>query len=125
MNKMIRILKRFPVLLLSVISVLSVNGQNISEELAYLQLDKSIYETGEDLWFKTYVFDRSTLALSGESRTLFVEMIDRKDSLVWQEKYPIESGIIDGHIYVDKNLEPGDYRIHAYTKSSFSGDTVS
>ncbi|WP_336527010.1 hypothetical protein, partial [Bacteroides acidifaciens] len=65
---MIRILKRFPVLLLSVISVLSVNGQNISEELAYLQLDKSIYETGEDLWFKTYVFDRSTLALSGESR---------------------------------------------------------
>lgn len=83
MNKMIRILKRFPVLLLSVISVLSVNGQNISEELAYLQLDKSIYETGEDLWFKTYVFDRSTLALSGESRTLFVEMIDRKDSIVW------------------------------------------
>lgn len=80
---MIRILKRFPVLLLSVISVLSVNGQNISEELAYLQLDKSIYETGEDLWFKTYVFDRSTLALSGESRTLFVEMIDRKDSIVW------------------------------------------
>lgn len=80
---MIRILKRFPVLLLSVIYVLSVNGQNISEELAYLQLDKSIYETGEDLWFKTYVFDRSTLALSGESRTLFVEMIDRKDSIVW------------------------------------------
>ncbi|WP_301193504.1 hypothetical protein [Bacteroides acidifaciens] len=83
MNKMIRILKRFPVLLLSVISVLSVNGQNISEELAYLQLDKSIYETGEDLWFKTYVFDRSTLTLSGESRALFVEMIDRKDSIVW------------------------------------------
>lgn len=80
---MIRILKRFPVLLLSVISVLSVNGQNISEELAYLQLDKSIYETGEDLWFKTYVFDRSTLTLSGESRALFVEMIDRKDSIVW------------------------------------------
>lgn len=83
MNKMIRILKRFPVLLLSVIYVLSVNGQNISEELAYLQLDKSIYETGEDLWFKTYVFDRSTLTLSGESRALFVEMIDRKDSIVW------------------------------------------
>ncbi|GAB6863917.1 MULTISPECIES: hypothetical protein [Bacteroidaceae] len=80
---MIRILKRFPVLLLSVIYVLSVNGQNISEELAYLQLDKSIYETGEDLWFKTYVFDRSTLTLSGESRALFVEMIDRKDSIVW------------------------------------------
>ena len=80
---MIRILKRFPVLLLSVIYVLSVNGQNISEELAELQLDKSIYETGEDLWFKTYVFDRSTLTLSGESRALFVEMIDRKDSIVW------------------------------------------
>ena len=26
-------------------------------ELLYLQTDKGIYETGEDLWFKTYTLD--------------------------------------------------------------------
>lgn len=103
---------------------LSVNGQTLSEELTYLQTDKSIYETGEDLWFKSYVFDRSNLTLSGRSRTLFVEMLDDKDSIVWQEKYPIQSGISDGHVYLDKNLRPGDYRIHAYTKCSFTADTL-
>lgn len=103
---------------------LSVNGQILSEELTYLQTDKGIYETGEDLWFKSYVFDRSNLTLSGRSRTLFVEMLNDKDSIVWQEKYPIQSSISDGHIYVDKNLRPGDYRIHAYTKCSFTADTL-
>lgn len=104
--------------------VSGIYAQNQTEEFTYLQTDKGIYETGEDLWFKSYIFDRSTLSLSGASRTLFVEMLDNRDSIVWQEKYPIQSGISDGHIYVDKSLKPGDYRIHAYTKYSFTADTL-
>lgn len=115
-----KILTLFSILLFT----LSVNGQILSEELTYFQTDKGIYETGEDLWFKSYVFDRSNLTLSGRSRTLFVEMLDERDSIVWQEKYPIQSGISDGHVYLDKNLRPGDYRIHAYTKCSFTADTL-
>jgi len=80
-----KILTLFSILLFT----LSVNGQILSEELTYFQTDKGIYETGEDLWFKSYVFDRSNLTLSGRSRTLFVEMLDERDSIVWQEKYPI------------------------------------
>ncbi|WP_299234292.1 hypothetical protein [uncultured Bacteroides sp.] len=115
-----KILIQFLILLFA----LSVNGQTLSDELTYLQTDKGIYETGEDLWFKSYVFDRSNLSLSGAGRTLFVEMLDGSDSIVWQEKYPIQSGISEGHIYLDKNLKPGDYRIHAYTKYSFTADTL-
>ena len=93
-------------------------------ETVYLQTSKGVYETGEDLWFKGYAFDAQTLALSGRSRTLFVEMADGKDSIVWQEKYPIHAGMAEGHIYVDKNLRPGNYRIHAYTRHSFLRDTL-
>ena len=39
--------------------------------------------------------------------TKFVEMLDKKDSIVWQEKYPVQAGIADGHIYIDKELNPG------------------
>lgn len=109
-------------LLMPFASVLGLHAQ--TQELTYLQTDKGICETGEDLWFKSYVFNRSTLSLSGASRTLFVEMLDDRDSIVWQEKYPIQSGISDGHVYLDKNLRPGDYRIHAYTKCSFTADTL-
>ena len=93
-------------------------------ELLYLQTDKGIYETGEDLWFKTYTLDAQSLALSDRSKTLFVEMLNAKDSIVWQEKYPILSGIAGGHIYVNKDLKEGDYRIHAYTRFSFLNDTL-
>ena len=93
-------------------------------ETVYLQTSKGVYETGEDLWFKAYAFDTQTLALSGRSRTLFVEMADGKDSIVWQEKYPIHAGMTEGHIYVDKNLRPGNYRIHTYTRHSFLRDTL-
>jgi len=95
-----------------------------SRELLYLQTDKGIYETGEDLWFKTYVMDAQSLALSERSKTLFVEMLNAKDSIVWQEKYPVLSGIAAGHMYVDKDLKEGDYRIHAYTRFSFLNDTL-
>ena len=76
-------------LLFLLVSFPVIHSQNRTEELTYLQTDKGIYETGEDLWFKSYVFDRSTLSLSGAGRTLFVEMLDGSDSIVWQEKYPI------------------------------------
>ena len=95
-----------------------------SRELLYLQTDKGIYETGEDLWFKTYVMDAQSLALSERSKTLFVEMLNAKDSIVWQEKYPVLSGIAEGHMYIDKDLKEGDYRIHAYTRFSFLNDTL-
>ena len=95
-----------------------------SRELVYLQTDKGIYETGEDVWFKTYVMDAQSLALSKRSKTLFVEMLNAQDSIVWQEKYPILSGIAGGHMYIDKDLKEGDYRIHAYTRFSFLNDTL-
>ena len=101
------------------LSMFSANAQGISEEMIYLQTDKGIYETGEDLWFKTYTLDKSSLSLLGNSKTLYLEMLNENDSIVWQEKYPIQSGITNGHLYVDKNLSEGDYRIHAYTQYSF------
>ena len=45
--------------------------------------------------------------------TKFVEMLDKKDSIVWQEKYPVQADIADGHIYID-----------AYTRFSFLDDTI-
>ena len=70
-------------------------------EQIYLQTSKGIYETGEDIWFKGYQLDAQTMGLSDKSKTLYLQMIDFKDSVVWKEKYMIENGIVSGHVYVD------------------------
>ena len=106
----------------SIDSVIYKMGKDISSrpsESIYLQTSKDIYETGEDLWFKAYQLDAQTLGLSDKSKTLYLQMINPKDSVVWQEKYPIENGIVSGHIYINEKLSEGDYFLEGYTKHSF------
>lgn len=93
-------------------------------ELIYLQTGKDIYETGEDLWFKAYQLDAKSFALSEQSETLYLQMLNDKDSVVWAEKYPIEKGIAEGHVYIDTKLSEGNYRLGTYTRHSYYNDTT-
>lgn len=93
-------------------------------ELIYLQTGKDIYETGEDLWLKAYQLDAKSFALSEQSETLYLQMLNDKDSVVWAEKYPIEKGITEGHVYIDAKLSEGNYRLGTYTRHSYYNDTT-
>lgn len=106
--------------------LLSVN-QRLSHypaEHIYIQTSKNIYETGEDLWFKAWQLDARTFGLSALSQTLYVQLINKQDSIVWREKYLIEDGIVDGHIYIDEKLPAGDYFLEAYSRHSFYNDST-
>lgn len=96
----------------------------LPSELIYLQTSKGIYETGEDLWFKAYQLNAQSFVMSGQSRTLYLQMINSKDSVVWQEKYPVENGLALGHVYIDEKLAEGDYFLEAYSRHSFHNDTT-
>lgn len=93
-------------------------------EQIYLQTSKDTYETGEDLWFKAYQLDAQTLQFSNLSQTLYLELRGENDTLVWQEKYPIENGVAEGQVYIDRNLPPGDYFMEAFTPQSFRADST-
>ncbi|WP_286844855.1 hypothetical protein KCV26_13940 [Petrimonas sulfuriphila] len=93
-------------------------------EMIYLQTSKDTYETGEDLWFKAYQLDAQTLQFSNLSRTLYLELRGENDTLVWQEKYPIEKGVAEGQVYIDRELPPGDYFMEAFTPQSFRADST-
>ena len=92
-------------------------------ETVYLQTSKGIYETGEDLWFKAYQLDAQTLLFSNLSQTLYLEIRGKNDTLVWQEKYPIENGVAEGHVHIDRELLQGDYFMEAFTSHSFHADS--
>ncbi len=52
-------------------------------------------------------------------------MMDPSDRVVWKEKYRIQNGMCDGHIFVGHNWKPGEYRLFVHTRGSLgSGDTV-
>ena len=95
-----------------------------SADLIYLFPSKDVYETGEDLWFKAWQLNRSTLGLSGQSRTLYLRLYSPTDSLVWDEKYPLSDGRCSGHVYVDDKWPEGEYHMEGYSRSSFHGDSL-
>lgn len=94
------------------------------QEHLYLQTSKDIYESGEDLWFKVYHLDAYSLGRSTASQTLYLEMVNERDSIVWQEKYPAKEGITLGHVYLSESLPSGDYVLRACTRNSCYDDTL-
>ena len=95
-----------------------------AQDFIYLLPSKEIAETGEDMFFKAYLMDRQTLALSDRSRTLYLEIRSERDSLVWSEKYPLVGGRGDGHVYIGENWPQGEYFLEGYARSSFTSDST-
>ena len=96
----------------------------LPQDQPYMLFSKETYETGEDMWFKAWLFDRSLLTLSNRSRTLFLRIYDPADSLVWNEKYPIFGGRAEGHVFIGEHWKTGEYRVEGYTQSSFYADST-
>ncbi|MFA9187902.1 hypothetical protein AAGV33_13995 [Flavobacterium sp. FBOR7N2.3] len=96
-------------------------SKNNAVDLVYLQTNKSIYETEEDLWFKGYVLDAQSFIPSNRSKTLFVQLVeDASDKVVWQKKYEIENGFVNGHLFLESALIEGSYTLSAYSSNSFT-----
>ena len=96
----------------------------MAQDFVYILPSKEIAETGEDLWFKAYLMNRQTFALSDKSQTLYLQIRTTTDSVVWSEKYPLDGGRGTGHVYVGDNWPQGEYFLEGYTKSSFTADST-
>ncbi|MBR5958556.1 MAG: hypothetical protein IKZ99_09345 [Salinivirgaceae bacterium] len=111
------------ILSISIIAMLAALTAT-AQDFVYILPSKEIAETSEDLWFKAYLMDRQTFALSDKSQTLYLQIRTATDSVVWSEKYPLIGGRCTGHIYVGDDWPQGDYYLEGYTKSSFTTDST-
>lgn len=101
----------------------SLSKDNASD-LVYLQTSKGFYETEEDLWFKGYVLDAQYFTPSARNKVLFVQLIeDKTDKAVWENKYEIENGFVNGHLFLQDSLTEGTYTLAAYSSASFTRNT--
>ena len=106
------------------VSAILTASSMMAQDFVYILPSKEIAETGEDLWFKAYLMDRQTFALSDRSQTLYLQIRSASDSVVWSEKYPLVGGRGNGHIYVGTDWPQGEYFIEGYTQSSFTTDST-
>ncbi|GAA4153425.1 Plug domain-containing protein [Chryseobacterium ginsenosidimutans] len=86
---------------------------NYEQEKVYLLTDKSQYVAGDQIWFKSFVFDgynRSTL-----STTLFVELYNSDKKLIDWKTILLTNGEGSGDFKLKEELPEQIYFVRAYT----------
>jgi formylmethanofuran dehydrogenase subunit E len=51
-----------------------------------VQTDKPYYSAGEEIWFKAYLVNETTLEPNALSQFVYVELIDKMDSVLYRVK---------------------------------------
>lgn len=90
-------------------------GRGVSEKL-YLQTDKPYYSAGENIWFKGFLVNAITLTPTSASKYIYVELIDRRDSLVQRVKIKADEWGFHNCLKLSPDLPWGDYCLRAYTQ---------
>ena len=90
------------------------NHNNYQEKI-FLHLDKTVYATGEIVWFKAYVTDAATNQFSPLSKIGYVEIINAENTPLMQAKVNIDSGSGNGSFVIPSSIRTGNYVIRAYT----------
>jgi len=84
-------------------------GENYPQEKIHLLLNKDHYVAGENLWFKSFVFD-------GYNRSdISVELYDNSKKLLDKKMIPLLKGEGSGSFFLSATLKEDVYFIRAYT----------
>jgi len=88
---------------------------NFPQEKLYVQTDKPYYSAGEEIWFKAYLVNETTLEPNSLSQFVYVELIDKMDSVLYRVKIKKNSTGFAGHIKLKPEISTGTYSLRAYT----------
>ena len=89
-------------------------SQNIQEKL-YVHTDKDSYISREICWFRIYYMDAFFNAPASLSKIAYVEILDRNNRPMLQQKVSLKPGESNGSIIIPINIPTGTYKFRAYT----------
>ncbi len=84
-------------------------------EETFVETDRDIYISGEDVWFNIWLFDRQKETLSDNSKIVYVEILSPNNRPVVQKRIGLASGTGSGRVTLPDTLRPGVYLLRAYT----------
>ena len=89
--------------------------RELQQEKVYLHTDKSVYTVGDKLWFRAYQVHAAAVFPMVYSHYIYVDLIDRRDSVIQRVKVAERDSCFFGQIEIPKDLQQGDYALRAFT----------
>ncbi|MBO0936811.1 hypothetical protein J2I47_09675 [Fibrella sp. HMF5335] len=88
--------------------------QHLVEKL-FVHTDRSVYTSGESIWFRLFYIDGSSHRPLNVSKVAYLELIDKDQKAVLQTKIALDSGRGAGSLIVPTALPSGHYVLRTYT----------
>ena len=98
----------------SVLSRYSKFAEESSPEKLFLHTDKSLYVSGEFIWFKGYLKNSTPLSNLEESRFIYAEFYG--DTLISRVKIKYGDEGFAGRIPISHSIPTGEYTLRAYSQ---------
>lgn len=92
----------------------SVDSLQMMEKV-YIHTDRTSYYPADELWFKAYLIHSKDRSLSGKSNNLHVELISPDSKIIVSRIIRLDGGLGNGDFILPDELQPGKYRLRAYT----------
>jgi len=94
------------------------------KEKVLVQTNKWYYYAGEDIWLRAYCLSALPHKALRQSKTLFVDVVSEKDSVV--SRILLNNGLLklDGRISLPTDLPEGYYWLRAYTRRQLKQDPL-
>jgi hypothetical protein len=93
-------------------------GKHISgyeREKLFVHTDKTLYLTGETIWFKLYDVNAATNKPTDLSKVAYVEILNSDQKPVLQTKVSLKETTGDGSLLITSSILTGNYILRAYT----------
>jgi len=89
---------------------------DLRPEKVYVQMDKTMYQPGETVWFNVFIRDALSHKTSKISQLVYVQLYGQNGSILKNLKLPVINGEAKGDIMLAPNWSGGRYKLRAFTK---------
>ncbi len=108
-------------LLLLALTCFTLNVLAGSQETVYLQTDRSVYISGETVYFKLHVLQADTRKHSSLSKVGYIELRSPKSVPALKIRVSVSEGIAAGSFVLPDSLHSGAYQLVAFTNFMKNG----
>lgn len=103
-------------------SMMNIYATNYPQEKVHIHFDKNIYNPGETIWFKAYIFTGPDL--SPFSKNFYTELSDGDGKILERKVSPIMESTTAGSYDLPKTLKARHLHFRAYTTWMTNFDTA-
>lgn len=103
-------------------SLLELQRRADPQEKIYVHFDKNLYNPGETIWFKAYLFTGAEP--SALSKNFYAELLDEQGQVLSQRTAPVVLSGASGSFEIDSAFKKPLVYFRAYTASVLNGDTA-